>query len=198
MKKRDTEGVHAVSAMSVSSGNSRSSERRRLSRFSLRRLFYPGVRTGKSKSRISLDSDSGKSEMSLSPASSERDPAHSVHLMSKSVQTVPETEHSLDKSANGMRECPLCLIDRPVEDFPEIMTCHHRSCSTCLQTYLKIEITESRINISCPECTEKYHPNDIQSILQNRNLMDKYEDFMVRRVLVSDPDVRWCPAPDCG
>lgn len=198
MKKRDSEGVHAVSAMSVSSGNSRGSERRRLSRFSLRRLFYPGVRTGKSKSRISLDSDSGKSEMSLSPASSERDPAHSVHLMSKSVQTVPETEHLPVISASGMRECPLCLIERPVEDFPEIMTCHHRSCSTCLQTYLKIEITESRINISCPECTEKYHPNDIRNILQNQSLMDKYEDFMVRRVLVSDPDVRWCPAPDCG
>lgn len=196
MKKRDSEGVHAVSAMSVSSGNSRGSERRRLSRFSLRRLFYPGVRTGKSKSRISLDSDSGKSEMSLSPASSEREPAHPVHIMN---QTVPETEHvPVKSSASGMRECPLCLIERPVEDFPEIMTCHHRSCSTCLQTYLKIEITESRINISCPECTEKYHPNDIQNILQNQSLMDKYEDFMVRRVLVSDPDTRWCPAPDCG
>jgi E3 ubiquitin-protein ligase RNF19A len=185
-----------VSAVSVSSGNSRGSERRRLSRFSLRRLFYPGVRTGKSKSRISLDSDSGKSEMSLSPASSEREPTRPVHLVN---QTVPEAEHlSLKKSASGMRECPLCLIERPVEDFPDIMTCHHRSCSTCLQTYLKIEITESRINISCPECTEKFHPNDIRNILQNPTLMDKYEDFMVRRVLVSDPDARWCPAPDCG
>ena len=63
---------------------------------------------------------------------------------------------------------------------------------------LEIEITESRINISCPECTEKFHPNDIRNILQNPSLMDKYEDFMVRRVLVSDPDARWCPAPDCG
>lgn len=28
--------------------------------------------------------------------------------------------------------------------------------------------------------------------------MNKYEDFMVRRVLLGDPDSRWCPAPDCS
>lgn len=28
--------------------------------------------------------------------------------------------------------------------------------------------------------------------------MTKYEEFMVRRVLLTDPDSRWCPAPDCS
>uniref|UniRef100_A0A452RJP5 RBR-type E3 ubiquitin transferase n=1 Tax=Ursus americanus TaxID=9643 RepID=A0A452RJP5_URSAM len=28
--------------------------------------------------------------------------------------------------------------------------------------------------------------------------MHKYEEFMLRRYLASDPDCRWCPAPDCG
>ncbi|ELU10801.1 hypothetical protein CAPTEDRAFT_174774 [Capitella teleta] len=78
------------------------------------------------------------------------------------------------------------------------MTCHHRSCRDCLRQYLKIEITESRINIACPECAERFHPNDIQAILDDVHLMHKYEEFMLRRVLVSDPDTRWCPAPDCG
>ena len=186
MKKRDSEVV------SVSSGNSRGSERRRASRFSLRRIFYPGAHTGKSRSRISLDSDSGRSEISISVPTSDKESVYNTHHSTDSQQLTNK------KSSANIRECPLCLTDRALEDFPEIMTCHHRSCISCLQTYLKIEITESRINISCPECTEKFHPNDIGSILQNSSLMGKYEDFMVRRVLVSDPDARWCPAPDCG
>ena len=67
-----------------------------------------------------------------------------------------------------------------------------------MEEYLKIEIGESRIDISCPECTERLHPTDIQKLLKSDIHMNKYEEFMVRRVLVRDPDTRWCPAPDCG
>ncbi|PWA32403.1 hypothetical protein CCH79_00011978, partial [Gambusia affinis] len=95
-------------------------------------------------------------------------------------------------------ECPLCLLRLSRESFPDIMTCHHRSCSDCLRQYLRIEISESRINISCPECAERFNPHDIRMILADRVLMEKYEEFMLRRWLVADPDCRWCPAPDCG
>ena len=37
-----------------------------------------------------------------------------------------------------------------------------------------------------------------RALLDDEVLMNKYEEFMVRRVLVLDPDTRWCPAPDCG
>lgn len=177
----------------MSSGTSKGSERRK-NRFSLRRLFYVTQGTTanrRTRSHVSLDSDSGRSDASvLAPPDREILPKLSASI---------DTQQPLQKKGSfTSRECPLCLNSRPPEDFPDIMTCHHRSCLTCLQTYLQIEITESRINISCPECTEKYHPNDIQLILQNDTLMKKYEDFMVRRVLVADPDARWCPAPDCG
>lgn len=78
------------------------------------------------------------------------------------------------------------------------MTCSHRSCADCLRQYLRIEISESRVNICCPECAERFNPHDIQMILGDRALMEKYEEFMLRRWLVSEPDCRWCPAPDCG
>lgn len=43
------------------------------------------------------------------------------------------------------------------------------------------------------------HPSDIQTLLKNHpSVISKYEDFMVRRVLLGDSDSRWCPAPDCG
>nr|XP_040044821.1 E3 ubiquitin-protein ligase RNF19A-like [Gasterosteus aculeatus aculeatus]XP_040044822.1 E3 ubiquitin-protein ligase RNF19A-like [Gasterosteus aculeatus aculeatus] len=95
-------------------------------------------------------------------------------------------------------ECPLCLLRHARELFPDIMTCHHRSCADCLRQYLRIEISESRVNICCPECAERFNPHDIQMILGDRAVMEKYEEFMLRRWLVGEPDCRWCPAPDCG
>lgn len=106
--------------------------------------------------------------------------------------------NSSSKKVPGTMECPLCLMERPKEQFAEIITCDHRSCRECLRQYLKIEITESRVNIACPECAEPLHPNDIKLVLQDSALMNKYEEFTLRRLLMMDPDCRWCPAPDCG
>ncbi|XP_004549232.1 E3 ubiquitin-protein ligase RNF19A [Maylandia zebra] len=105
---------------------------------------------------------------------------------------------SVPGSSSELLECPLCLLRHARDHFPDIMTCHHRSCADCLRQYLRIEISESRVNISCPECAERFNPHDIRMILGDRALMDKYEEFMLRRWLVAEPDCRWCPAPDCG
>ncbi|XP_048590416.1 E3 ubiquitin-protein ligase RNF19A-like [Nematostella vectensis] len=94
--------------------------------------------------------------------------------------------------------CPVCYAQRPRSLFPDISTCEHRSCIECLRQYMTIEINESRVNLTCPECSERFHPNDIKYILNDDTLMNKYDEFTLRRVLVSDPDCRWCPAPDCG
>lgn len=56
-------------------------------------------------------------------------------------------------------ECPLCLGEFLTEELCELLACGHRSCLQCLQQYLRVEITESRISISCPECLERMHPN---------------------------------------
>lgn len=58
-----------------------------------------------------------------------------------------------------LRECPLCLADLPIEFFPKLISCQHRSCIDCYQQYLRIEICESRVNVTCPECPESLHPN---------------------------------------
>lgn len=105
---------------------------------------------------------------------------------------------SNSKHSEEVMECPLCLLRHSKDKFPEIMTCHHRSCIDCLRQYLRIEISESRVNISCPECSERFNPYDIRMILGDDILMEKYGEFMLRRWLVADPDCRWCPAPDCG
>ncbi|XP_060948635.1 E3 ubiquitin-protein ligase RNF19B [Limanda limanda] len=95
-------------------------------------------------------------------------------------------------------ECPLCLVSQPADQLPELLGCSHRSCLCCLRQYLRIEITESRVQLSCPECAERLSPRQVADILDDAALLEKYEEFLLRRCLASDPDCRWCPAPDCG
>ncbi|XP_066573285.1 E3 ubiquitin-protein ligase RNF19B [Amia ocellicauda] len=96
-------------------------------------------------------------------------------------------------------ECPLCLVQQPPEQVPEILGCSHRSCLPCLRQYLRIEIRESRVQLSCPECAERLSPQQVGQILdEDAALLAKYEEFLLRRCLAADPDCRWCPAPDCG
>lgn len=65
--------------------------------------------------------------------------------------------------------------------------------------YLKVEVMESRVQITCPECYEFLHPSDIYALMaDDPELIKKYEDFSLRRALMTDPDTRWCPAPDCS
>ncbi|CAG9806523.1 unnamed protein product [Chironomus riparius] len=109
--------------------------------------------------------------------------------------TVKET-----KVCENLQECQLCYMkyEQP-DDMYTMLNCKHSACRVCLERYLTIEITESRTDIACPQCTDSMHPSDIQTLLKpHPNVISKYEDFMVRRVLLADPDSRWCPAPDCS
>lgn len=104
-----------------------------------------------------------------------------------------------EEAAPPELECPLCLERQPAGNAPRLLSCPHRSCRACLRQYLRIEISESRVNISCPACSERLNPADIRLLLRDSpGLVAKYEEFMLRRCLAADPDCRWCPAPDCG
>lgn len=96
-----------------------------------------------------------------------------------------------------LEECPLCLLSQPRARFPRLASCSHRTCSDCLRQYLRIEISESRVGIACPQCPEALAPTDIRAILDDRALLERFEDYQLRRFLAADPDTRWCPAPDC-
>ncbi|VDN60684.1 unnamed protein product, partial [Dracunculus medinensis] len=108
------------------------------------------------------------------------------------------SQNNTSNSAKKLRECPLCFIRQSEKNFPQLACCNHRSCKSCLVQYLQVEIMESRVQITCPECSEFLHPTDIYSLMvQHPDLIEKYENFSLRRVLMTDPDTRWCPAPDC-
>lgn len=97
-----------------------------------------------------------------------------------------------------LEECPLCLLSQPRCHFPRLSSCPHRACSDCLRHYLRIEISESRVGIACPQCPETLEPLDVRAILDDQALLDRFEEYQLRRFLAGDPDTRWCPAPDCS
>nr|XP_020472937.1 E3 ubiquitin-protein ligase RNF19B-like isoform X2 [Monopterus albus] len=97
-----------------------------------------------------------------------------------------------------LEECPLCLLSQPRCRFPRLTSCSHRACSDCLRQYLRIEISESRVGIACPQCPETLAPLDVCAILDDRALLERFEEYQLRRFLAADPDTRWCPAPDCS
>ncbi|XP_075228086.1 E3 ubiquitin-protein ligase RNF19A-like [Lycorma delicatula] len=175
---------------------STSTQRKRgLARFSLRRLLYSSpllarrIRAASGPSRNLRQGGSREACVGQSKDAERGDLPRTSSKVSVSKS---------DSGDVGLVECPLCLAELPSEYFPKLCTCPHRSCYDCFQQYLRIEISESRISVACPECSEPMHPNDIRMILNDKLQYEKYEDFMVRRVLAVDPDTRWCPAPDCS
>uniref|UniRef100_A0A3Q2P3T1 RBR-type E3 ubiquitin transferase n=1 Tax=Fundulus heteroclitus TaxID=8078 RepID=A0A3Q2P3T1_FUNHE len=74
----------------------------------------------------------------------------------------------------SLLECPLCLVRQPAEQLPELLGCSHRSCLCCLRQYLRIEITESRVQLSCPECAERLVPRQVADILDDAALLDNF------------------------
>uniref|UniRef100_A0A8C6VG52 RBR-type E3 ubiquitin transferase n=1 Tax=Naja naja TaxID=35670 RepID=A0A8C6VG52_NAJNA len=109
---------------------------------------------------------------------------------------LPEEEK--EKEQEDLVECPLCLLAQPAAAFPALSSCAHLSCLTCLQQYLRIEISESRVQLACPHCPALLQPAEIHQLLPEAGLRDKYEEYLLRRLLVADPGTRWCPAPDCS
>lgn len=182
-------------ASSVSLPSVRKTPKKR--RISLRSLFRR--RCGDSKSRKSRALPTGVDGIASVESVHSEMCQQQDHVSALSVPGATyASSSSSSASTSELLECPLCLLRHTRDRFPDIMTCHHRSCADCLRQYLRIEISESRVNISCPECSERFNPHDIRMILNDRVLMEKYEEFMLRRWLVADPDCRWCPAPDCG
>ncbi|XP_072531777.1 E3 ubiquitin-protein ligase RNF19A isoform X2 [Salminus brasiliensis] len=184
-------------ASSVSLPSVRKTPKKR--RLSLRSLFRRRRSEPKSRKSRALAGgvDGIASIESVHSELQQNQQQHQDRSSSLSTPGVASTSSS-SSSSSELLECPLCLLRHTRDRFPDIMTCHHRSCADCLRQYLRIEISESRVNISCPECSERFNPHDIRMILGDRVLMEKYEEFMLRRWLVADPDCRWCPAPDCG
>lgn len=115
-----------------------------------------------------------------------------------SIQTIDDTcVHSVVTTITNFHtqfnECEICYSTNECEN---LQMCKHHFCLSCLQTYLYGKIRNGSFTIlECPnsECKQILHPNDIKRILNDQQMYERYETFMLKRVLQKMPDTRWCP-----
>ena len=160
----------------------------------------------------SVSSSSSASSTSKSKLNKVR--RNQQHTANKLDDNGENDDEDAEAAAAGNDMCNLCCEEfalpaagdnEAVNHLFELETCGHSFCVRCLRQYLKFQITESRVAIACPQCSERLHPNHIYELLaaatcgdEGATLIRKYEEFMLRRYLVTLADTRWCPAPDCS
>jgi len=94
---------------------------------------------------------------------------------------------------NNTNECEICYSSNECEN---LQMCKHHFCHNCLQIYLIDKIRNGCPGLlECPQndCKQVIHPNDIKRILNDNQMYERYETFMLKRVLQKMPDTRWCP-----
>ncbi len=81
------------------------------------------------------------------------------------------------------------------------LPCNHKFCETCWLEYLKEKISNARVkNITCMQnkCKSELNDNFILSIIGNdENLTSKYEKFKIKENILNNPNMKFCPYPDC-
>ena len=90
-------------------------------------------------------------------------------------------------------ECEICYSSNECEN---LQLCQHRFCHSCLEVYLVDKIRNGcPALLECPQtdCKQIIHPDDIKRIVNDNEIYERYETFMLKRVLQKLPDTRWCP-----
>jgi len=116
-----------------------------------------------------------------------------------SVEVV--NDETIQNNHDNLTECCLCLDNYGTDQgFVLRSNCKHQFCINCLNQYVRTEIQERRVDIKCPQCPSPMHPDDIEHLAvdgDDNTKVNLYHNLMVQRVLVNDPDTRWCPTPNC-
>lgn len=109
----------------------------------------------------------------------------------------------LDQPAKHPRkkmECPICLETCSSKN-SYALGCGHRYCNDCwrqyLQTALQSAHTASQTRCPAPTCRALVHDDAFKKHLGKRDYA-RYESFVRRSFVDSNPRAKWCPAPNCG
>eukprot|EP00743_Colponemidia_sp_Colp-15_P000142 GILK01000164.1.p1 GENE.GILK01000164.1~~GILK01000164.1.p1 ORF type:complete len:492 (-),score=63.48 GILK01000164.1:91-1485(-) len=93
--------------------------------------------------------------------------------------------------------CAVCWDD--VSD-PATLPCGHIMCNECNGQYLLNKIVSGEMSsMICPDtsCREPLPSSYVEAHVSDE-LFQKYTRFKKNLQLEKDPNVRWCPTPDCG
>ena len=118
-----------------------------------------------------------------------------IHDVHSSANHDDNYAHSMLTTMTNLNtnECEICYSSQDCEN---LQMCSHHFCRSCLETYLYERIRNGcPALLECPQndCKQIIHPDDIKRILNDNQMYERYETFMLRRVLQKLPETRWCP-----
>ena len=125
-------------------------------------------------------------------------------IKQKSRDIALRLEKEFSQNIN-QKNCKICFDDQ-VDQYYSLSDCLHEFCVTCHASMLKTQINDGQVlAIKCmePKCEVVYSRDQVKHVLDVIGGQDedgyflKYEKFIVRKQLESDPLIKWCPRPGC-
>lgn len=95
-----------------------------------------------------------------------------------------------------MSECLICKEEAP--NLPPF-GCNHHFCTHCSQEYIKLLIAECKVmKMHCPlhNCPYQITDDDVLRVV-GTEFYNKYKLFLRNSELSLNPNLRFCPKPDC-
>lgn len=98
--------------------------------------------------------------------------------------------------------CSCCEDSLPSAKFRPLAAgtaCTHENsvCEDCWQQWLDVQLSQNSTSaISCVDCDNQLHQNDIQAV-GSQEILTRYLHNSIRELLAADPNFRWCAAENC-
>nr|CAD7260702.1 unnamed protein product [Timema shepardi] len=96
--------------------------------------------------------------------------------------------------------CEICMLSMPCWDRPVLISCNHRFCTSCWESYLTVKIQDGDAHhILCPayQC-HILVPVEIIEKLVSPDMARRYLQFDIKAFVESNRSIKWCPMPGCG
>jgi ankyrin repeat protein len=117
-----------------------------------------------------------------------------------------ETAQILSERGNISQQCLVCFDELAVKNFPQLHCGHRGTCKDCMKEVVQNSITaRSTEHLTCTarDCTNKrLNVIDLRSIYRDteefKNVCERIADIQTQEWIRSQPNAKYCPAPDCG
>lgn len=108
--------------------------------------------------------------------------------------------------SNPLKNCNICSETYDVSKIWTGCTATSRSfyCLPCVKIYLDGEILDSKmtkdgsIHCLCRNCPTRLQRNDLERLSIAETMIERYDRFLLNKVIAEDPTRMWCPRPTCG
>ncbi|CAG9331573.1 unnamed protein product [Blepharisma stoltei] len=96
-------------------------------------------------------------------------------------------------------QCLICYEIKPMAESTKMPNCKHEFCNSCLQNYICSKVQEGKLYpLSCPDYTCEVHDQPgLADLFLDPVSLEKFYSFRNKNYLQKQPNLRWCPKPNC-